>query len=142
MGARYDQQYVTIDNQSGFKLSLSYVGSLEHGQWNQTPVAGINNAITTLAFSTFSAKDAHVGPGPGEVHYDLPDGCRLSITFDCADTGQSKCAAALSGATASKYTISMTDCRKTKTYSGTGKNIYTTIKIENTPGDTGATCLA
>lgn len=130
MSTYWDMQEVSITNATGMPLSITKVGTLEHGEWDAYPAGPIpNGAVAQLAFRTRSMNAAEVGPGPGEVIYVLPDGTTLDITFDMIfAVGQTTWVAATAGGTrGSNYTVDI-DCGE-ESWHGQGRRFHSTITV-------------
>jgi hypothetical protein len=130
MSTYWDKCQLDIKNNSSFNMNLGYVEPLPHGEWDSYPVSQINNNTTASpAFIARSVNAAEVGPGPGTLSYNLPDGTLINIEFDMifAAAQPTYVSAQAQGPGGANFTISIT-CNQ-DSWHGQGKRYYATMTL-------------
>lgn len=130
MTTYWDILTVNIQNNSGLDLTVGNVPPLPHGEWDSRPVSSVRNGTTASpGFAARSVNAAEVGPGPGTVAYDLPDGTVLNIQFDMifAVAQPTYVSAQTSGAAGGAYTVNIS-CSQ-DWWHGQGKRFNATLVL-------------
>jgi hypothetical protein len=143
MTTYWDVMTVNIDNQAQFDLNLGNVAPLPHGQYGTWPVSRVSAGHkASPAFDAHSVNAAEVGPGPGELTYNLPDGTVLNIQWDMifAVAQPSFVSAQASGAGGGNYKVGV-DCSQ-DSWHGQGKRFNATITLSvDASGPNSAQCV-
>lgn len=142
MTTYWDVITVNIANNSGFDLNLGDVAPLPHGEYGTWPVSRISSGQTASpAFDAHSMNAAEVGPGPGTLAYDLPDGTVLNVQWDMifAVAQTSYVAAQTSGVASGSYKVEIT-CSQ-DSWHGQGKRFDATLTLSvDSKGPNSAKC--
>jgi hypothetical protein len=131
MSTYWDIITVNIANSTGFPISVGQVAPLPHGSYGTWPVSSIaNNSTASPAFDARSESAAEVGPGPGTIVYDFPDGTQLNIQWDMdfAVLQPTYVSAQTGGPAGANYTVTV-DCSQ-DSWHGQGKRYTATLTVK------------
>lgn len=139
MSLHWDVLTFNITNKATLPANVSNVPNLDHGEWSTSPISAGANASTNPSFVVQSVNASEIAP-VGSVSYFMADGTTLSVNFDMEfPVGQtSTLTAALGGARAGHYGVSLDSSWGTWHGQGTRWNVTLTISAD--PGKSSDTC--